>query len=112
MALDADTLTAIYDYIRGERRELGKYPTLLPVIQAFEKWAQGIDWITKSDLDEARRFKAQINDILKEHLPDTSIPADRPQTSPPASSSSIGIAVAVIAVALLLGFGFYAGKRL
>ncbi len=82
-------LTAIYDYVRKQREFINQFPGLLALIQSFESWYQGLSWYDKSinlkeTTFEAIRRRDAINALLGAQLPDDWIPADSPQTSPPA----------------------------
>jgi hypothetical protein len=81
-------LTAIYNYVREQRTQIHEYPDVLPLIESFESWYQGLGWYDKglgigATTDEARRRKAAINAALERKIPDDWVPADRPQTPPP-----------------------------
>lgn len=119
---DKETLDAIYDYIRNQRPRINEFPGLLQEIQSFESWYQGLGWydrniVSKEALDEAKRRRNKLNEVMKTKIPDTWVPADAPQTSPPKvpkpiipTQYKIGVAVgagiaAVIAVAIGVRLG-------
>lgn len=80
-------LEAVFEYVKGKRPLTTKFPKALPIIQSFEQWYQELGWYaryvdTDETMQEARRRRGELNDILGEKLPDTWIPADSPQTVP------------------------------
>lgn len=122
-----DALNAIYEYVRSQRPRIAEYPGILPLIESFEGWYQGLEEaskrgigvldpgiyrskITQSEVNEAKRRREEINKILGEHIPDSTIPADAPQTPPdkppdPPLKQAIDTAVTI---AIILGI-VYAG---
>jgi len=85
---DTSCLDAIYQYVISQRPKVLQFPAALPLIQSFESWYQGLSWIAKNVMsndtfDEAVRRRDALNKVIGEQLPDTWIPADAPQTSPP-----------------------------
>lgn len=110
-----DTINAIYDYVRDQRANVDKYPALLPLIQGFESWYQGLDAsvnpggiaqavshvVNTADVNEAKRRRDDINTAMGEKIPDTVTPADGPQTPPPKpdDNSSIDTGIKLLAAA-------------
>jgi len=107
-----DTINAIYDYVRAQRINTPKYPNLLPLIQSFEGWYQGLEESTKvgvithivnlADVNEAKRRRNQINSVIGAQIPNDQIPADAPQTSPdkpPETPNYISQAIGAVAIA-------------
>ncbi|MFZ1005935.1 MAG: hypothetical protein WAN65_03805 [Candidatus Sulfotelmatobacter sp.] len=97
-ASSIDTINAIYDYVRNQRSKIGQWPALLPQIQSFESWYQGLDQranpggvfgtimshtVNADDANEARRRRNAINAIIGQAIPADVTPADMPQTPPP-----------------------------
>jgi len=79
---------AIYEYVRNQRANINRYPLLLPAIQSFESWYQGLSWfekyvMTNDTFNEAVRRRDAINAIMNQKTPDDYIPADAAQTAPP-----------------------------
>jgi len=101
-----ERINAIYDYVRNQRPRVNEYPNLLPLIADFEGWYQALEeaWskginlgviatrhiVSISDVNEAKRRRDEINGIMGEHIPDTNIPHDAPQT-PPGKPKDYGI---------------------
>lgn len=101
-----ERINAIYEYVRNQRPRIGEYPGLLPLIADFEGWYQALEeaWskginlgviatrhiVSISDVNEAKRRRDEINGIMGEHIPDTNIPHDAPQT-PPGKPKDYGI---------------------
>lgn len=83
-------LDAVLEYVQAQRSKIDKHPSLLPLIESFEKWFQVISWYERFiDTDEtmqaARRRREKINDVLGEKIPDTWVPADSPAAVPSAA---------------------------
>jgi len=109
-------LEAVFEYMRGKRPLTEKFPKALPVIQSFEQWYQDLGWYaryvdTDETMQEARRRREELNDILGEKLPDTWVPADSPQAVPKAHPTPIiptqykvaaAVGAGVVSVLLLL----------
>ena len=107
---------AIYDYVRSQRQYVDKYRLLLPAIQSFESWYQGLSWyekyvMTNNTFNEAVRRRDAINAIMNEKTPDTYVPADAAQTAPPEPTiaqslvdtpTKLAVAVGVGAIGLLV----------
>lgn len=86
---DADSIEAIYQYVRNQRPNIEKYPGLLKKIENFEAWYQTLSWYDKNidsseTLNQAKRLRNEVNDAMHQKIPDTWVPADAPQTSPQA----------------------------
>jgi hypothetical protein len=108
------TLNAIYDYVRAQRMNVGKYPAILPLISSFEGWYGQLEvahsgimghTIDASDVGEAKRRRQAINDAMGAVLPADITPADGPQTPPdkPVTSNAwIPYAVGATVTAILV----------
>ena len=115
-----NSINAIYDYVRAQRVNVPKYPSILPLIQSFEGWYQGLEESAKTgvishvvnlaDVNEAKRRRKQINDIMGQAIPDNVTPFDAPQTAPDKPPESPNYIAQAIGAVALVGAAYLAYK--
>ena len=115
-----NTINAIYDYVRAQRINVNKYPSILPLIQSFEGWYQGLEESAKTgvishvvnlaDVNEAKRRRKQINDIMGQAIPDDVTPVDAPQTAPDKPPEAPNYIAQAIGAVALVGAAYLAYK--